>query len=559
MNFSGTPQQLFWQGSPRDIVFDVDSIREKLLQTNNPCYVMKDFNGRIGVSNTGALVSEGRGLQVLAITSPMSAEQLGDPTFRSDYKLKYAYKTGAMANGIASADLVIAIGKANLLASYGAAGQVPEMIIESINKIQANLPHQTYAVNLIHSPSELALEAAAVDLFLDKGVTVVEASAFLALTENIVYYRVAGLSRDTDNNIVIGNKVIAKISRKEVALPFMQAPPEEFVQSLLNKGKITKLQAELARHIPMADDITVEADSGGHTDNRPLVALLPIIIQLRDEMHQQTAFVTKIRVGAAGGISTPASALAAFMMGAAYVVTGSVNQACIEAGTSDHVRKLLQVVESTDVMGAPASDMFEMGVDLQVLKRGTLFGPRAKKLYEYYKKYESIDDIPAADRENLEQKVFRKPLEEIWDSCIEFFEQRDPEQIERAQNNPRRKMALIFRWYLGLSSNWANAGTADRVLDYQIWCGPSMGAFNDWVKGTHLEHFENRKVADVAIQIMEGAAYLYRIQSLKMQGVDFPAELERVEVKRPSSSDPRARLEEETVERELQRDLRVGT
>jgi len=531
INFNGTPQQLFWQGSPRDIVFDLEGIREKLEQTDQACYVMKDFNGRIGVSNSGTLVSEGRGLQVLAMTSPMTAGQLGDPTFRTDYKLKYAYKTGAMANGIASADLVIAIGKANLLASYGAAGQVPEKIIESINKIQANLPHQTYAVNLIHSPSEPILESTAVDLFLEKGVTVVEASAFLALTENIVYYRVAGLSQDTESHIVIKNKVIAKISRKEVAMPFMQAPPEELVQSLLTKGKITVEQAELAKQIPMADDITVEADSGGHTDNRPLVALLPIIIQLRDEMQKQQSFATKIRIGAAGGISTPASALAAFMMGAAYVVTGSVNQACIEAGTSDHVRKLLQTVESTDVMGAPASDMFEMGVDLQVLKRGTLFGPRAKKLYEHYKRYQSIDEIPATDRQNLELKVFKKPLEEIWQLCIEFFQQRDPEQIERAKDNPKRKMALIFRWYLGLSSNWANAGTPDRTLDYQIWCGPSMGAFNDWVKGTYLEPYENRRVADVAVQIMEGAAYLYRIQSLKMQGVELSAGLEKLAVR----------------------------
>ncbi len=539
INFSGTPQQLFWKGSPRDIVFDVEGIRQKLLETDKPCYVMKDFNGRVGVSNTGALVSEGRGLQVLAMANPMSAAQLGDPTFRSDYKLKYAYKTGAMANGIASADLVIAIGKANLLASYGAAGQVPEKINASIDKIQANLPHQTYAVNLIHSPSEQALEAAAVDLFLDKGVKVVEASAFLALTENIVYYRVAGLSRDASNNIVIANKVIAKISRKEVAIPFMKAAPEEFIQSLLAKGKITAEQAELAKQVPMADDITVEADSGGHTDNRPLVALLPIIIQLRDELQKQHNFSTKIRIGAAGGISTPSSALAAFMMGAAYVVTGSVNQACVEAGTSEHVRKLLQVVESTDVMGAPASDMFEMGVDLQVLKRGTLFGPRAKKLYHYYKTYESIDELPAADRKNLEEKVFRKPLEEIWQSCIEFFEERDPEQIERAKNNPRRKMALIFRWYLGLSSNWANAGTPDRVLDYQIWCGPSMGAFNDWVKGSYLESYENRKVADVAVQIMEGAAYLYRVRSLEMQGVKLSSELEKVIIKEETREEHR--------------------
>lgn len=528
INYNGTPQQLFWKGSPREIVFDVEGIKEKLQQTDRPCYVMKDFRGRIGVSNTGELVAQGRGLQVLAIANPMTASQLGDPTFRADYKLKYAYKTGAMANGIASADLVIAIGQADLLGSFGAAGLVPQRILEAIEKIQTALPHQTYAFNLIHSPVEEALEAGAVKLFLEKGIHVVEASAFLALTEYIVHYRVAGLSKDAEGNIQIKNKVIAKISRKEVAAHFMQPAPDSFLQALLEKGKITPLQAELAKQVPMADDITVEADSGGHTDNRPLVALLPIIIQLRDEMQAKHRFAQKIRIGAAGGISTPASALAAYMMGAAYIVTGSVNQACVEAGTSEHVRKLLQTVASTDVMKAPASDMFEMGVELQVLKRGTLFGPRAKKLYEYYKQYKSIDEIPADERQKLEQQVFKKPLEEIWQACIDFFEKRDPQQIERAKDNPHRKMALIFRWYLGLSSNWANAGTPDRVLDYQIWCGPAMGAFNDWVKGTYLEAYQNRRVADVAEQIMQGAAYLFRIQTLKMQGVEFPLELERV-------------------------------
>ena len=527
INFHGNPQNLFWKGSPHDIVFDNESIQEKLLQTDKPCYVMKDFGGRIGVSNSGELVSEGRGLQVLAMASPMTASQLGDPTFREDYGLKYAYKTGAMANGIASEEMVIAIGKANLLGSYGAAGQVPERVLQGIEKIQQELPRQSYAFNLIHSPNEEALEAGAVNLFLKNGVHVVEASAFLALTEHIVHYRVAGLSKNTDGTILIKNKVIAKISRKEVAIPFMQSAPEAHLKTLLQKGKITSLQAELAKQVPMADDITVEADSGGHTDNRPLVTLLPIIIQLRDEMQKKHAFAHQIRIGAAGGISTPASALAAYMMGAAYVVTGSVNQACIEAGTSEHVRKLLQKVASTDVMMAPASDMFEMGVELQVLKPGTLFGPRAKKLYDYYKQYNSIDDIPVAERQKLEQQVFKAPLEEIWQSCIDFFEKRDPEQIERAKDNPHRKMALIFRWYLGLSSNWANAGTAGRELDFQIWCGPSMGAFNDWVKGTYLEDYQNRRVADVAEQIMQGAAYLFRVQNLKMQGVGFPLEVER--------------------------------
>lgn len=528
INYHGNPQKLFWKGSPRDIVFDLENIHQKLKHTDKPCYVMKDFQGRIGMSNTGELVSEGRGLQVLAIASPMTANQLGDQSFREDYSLKYAYKTGAMANGIASEEMVIAMGKAKMLGSYGAAGLVPERVFEAIKKIQKELPQQqSYAFNLIHSPNEEALEEGAVELFLKNNVHIVEASAFLDLTEHIVHYRVAGLSQDNDSMIKINNKVIAKISRKEVATHFMKPPPERFLKSLLEKGKITSQQLELATRIPMADDITVEADSGGHTDNRPLVAVLPVIINLRDELQKEYNYSKKIRIGAAGGISTPSSALAAFMMGAAYIVTGSVNQSCIEAGSSEHVRKLLQTVSSTDVMMAPASDMFEMGVELQVLKPGTLFGPRAKKLYEYYKSYNSIDEIPLDERTKLEKQVFKQSLEEIWQACIDFFEKRDPKQIERAKDNPHRKMALIFRWYLGLSSNWANAGTSGRELDYQIWCGPSMGSFNDWVKGTYLEEYQNREVANVADQIMEGAAYLYRIQALKMQGLEFPTDIER--------------------------------
>ena len=524
ITFSGIKQQLFWKGSPRAISFDLAGMEQKLKNTAANCFVVLDHADRIGVANAGELTTDSKGLQVLGMVAPMQAEQLGDSTFRTDYNLKYAYKTGAMANGIASEALVIAMGKAGLLGSFGAAGLIPSRVGQAIDSIQAALPTESYAFNLIHSPNEPALEAGAVKHFLDRGVKVVEASAFLNLTLNIVHYRVAGLSQDAAGNVVIGNRVIAKISRKEVARHFMQPAPQKYLDQLLEADKITPLQAQLATQVPMADDITVEADSGGHTDNRPLVALLPSIIRQRDQLQAQHQFQTPIRVGAAGGIGTPEAALSAFMMGAAYVVTGSVNQACVEAGTSEHVRKLLAKVSQTDVMMAPASDMFEMGVELQVLKRGTLFGPRAKKLYEYYMQYNSIEEIPAVEREKLEKQIFRKTLEEVWEGCISFFEERDPRQIERAQNNPKRKMALIFRWYLGLSSNWANTGLKERTTDMQIWCGPAMGSFNDWVKETYLETFEARQAADVAYHIMEGAAYLYRVQALATQGIKLPWE-----------------------------------
>jgi hypothetical protein len=39
--------------------------------------------------------------------------------------------------------------------------------------------------------------------------------------------------------------------------------------------------------VPLACDITVEADSGGHTDNRPLSVLLPASRQLWALLHSQ--------------------------------------------------------------------------------------------------------------------------------------------------------------------------------------------------------------------------------------------------------------------------------
>ncbi len=81
-------------------------------------------------------------------------------------------------------------------------------------------------------------------------------------------------------------------------------------------------------------------------------------------------------------------------MGAAYVVTGSVNQACVESGTSDAVRKMLAEAGQADVTMAPAADMFEMGVKVQVLKRGTMFAMRAAKLYELYRAYPSLGSDP---------------------------------------------------------------------------------------------------------------------------------------------------------------------
>ena len=512
-----------WVGSPTAVSFDEAGMKAKLLNLAAPCFIVRNGAGRIGVTNETSAAG-GNSLEqmdLLTAVPPISIQQLGDPSFLRFYGVDYAYSIGAMANGISSEEMVIALGQANLLGSFGAAGLVPDRVRSAIQRIQAALPNSPYAFNLIHSPNEENLERSAVELFLSHNVNVVEASAFMGLTPHIIRYRAAGLSLNAAGSIDIKNKVIAKISRREVAAQFMSPAPDKYLQTLVAQGLLTPQQAQLAAKVPMADDITVEADSGGHTDNRPLVCMLPSMIALRDEIQAKYNYAQPIRVGAAGGISTPESALAAFMMGAAYIVTGSVNQACVEAGASEYSKKLLAQAEMADVIMAPAADMFEMGVKLQVLKRGTMFPMRAQKLHDLYTQYDSIDEIPTDERQKLESQVFKAPLDEIWDGCVSFFSERDPEQLVRAQGNSKRKMALIFRWYLGLSSRWSNTGEPGRQMDYQIWCGPSMGAFNDWVRGTYLEQPENRRVVDVAQHIMTGAAFLYRLQSLKMSGLQL--------------------------------------
>ncbi len=498
-----------------------DQYRIALTPTSHPVWIFKQDDGIIASAQSPSTQ------EIVAYLPPLTVNTVGDPTFKTMYNTQYCYYAGAMANAISSEEMIISLGHAGLMGSFGSGGLLPERIEQAIQKIQSDLGSKPYAFNLLNSPNEPALEHKAVELFIRYQIPVVEASAYIALTPNLVWYRVSGLHRQPDGTILSDHHVIGKVSRKEVAKQFLEPAPADIVQRLVEEGKITREQADLSQEIAMADDITVEADSGGHTDNRPLVSVFPAILNLRDEIQALNPYRTPVRIGAAGGIATPESALAAFMMGAAYITTGSVNQSCIESGTSDHTRSLLAQAEMTDVTMAPASDMFEMGVKVQVLKRGTMFAMRAQKLYELYSRYDSLESIPFAEREKQEKTVFKMTFEEVWNACEVFFSQRDPRQIERANQNPKDKMALVFRWYLGLSSRWSNKGEVGREMDYQIWCGPAMGAFNDWVKGSSLEMAANRKVVDVAREILQGAAYLYRVRSVENSGISIPAKFRR--------------------------------
>lgn len=519
----------YWQGESNRLS-ELPEASDSLRDLNQACYVVnKDDTLFLAAGGAAQLGSGQDGLPVHAYAPALEPKQLGDVSFCSDHNIDLPYMTGAMANGIASVELVKVIANAGLLGSFGAAGLLVDQVEQAIIELKASLGDKTFCANLIHSPNEKGQEQAVVDCYIRHGLNLVEASAYMALTLPVVRYRVHSIHQDANGRIITPNKIIAKASRIEVATRWFSPPPEKFLKQLLESGEITAEQMALAAQIPMAQDLTVEADSGGHTDNRPAITLLPTIIALRDRMQAEHNYSQSLRVGAAGGIATPASAAAAFAMGAAYIVTGTVNQACVESGSSDLARQMLAEAKQADVAMAPAVDMFEMGVKLQVLKRGSMFAMRGNKLYEFYRAYESIEAIPASDLEWLEKTIFRASAAEIWQNTRSFFLDRDPEQVEKAEKDAKHKMALMFRWYLGLSSRWANAGEASRQVDYQIWCGPAMGAFNEWALGSFLQEPQNRQAVPVALNLMVGAALITRFNTLRNQGIALPASLTHVE------------------------------
>jgi PfaD family protein len=479
-------------------------------------------NGAIGITLDQA-EAQRAGYKVTGSLPPLYPEWLGDRSFLAAHKTRFPYIVGEMATGIATSSMVLAAAQFGLLGFFGAAGLSLERIEKALAEIRTGLKGgQSWGANLIHHPDDAGMEDAIVDLYLRHGVERVSASAFMKLTPAVVRYAVSGLTSDEHGEIRRKHFVFAKLSRAEVASQFMSPPPQEILDRLLRDGKINASEAQLASRVAVAEDITVEGDSGGHTDNRPLGALLPVILALRDQLAAQHGYRRSIRVGAAGSLGSPSAVASAFAIGAAYVMTGSINQCAMEAGTSDAVKKMLAQAGVADVVMAPAADMFELGVKVQVLKRGTMFAQRGARLYQVYLEYPSLEALPASVAAELERDIFRQPLPEIWNECVNFWGKRNPATLAAAQKDGKQKMALVFRWYLGNGSRWAIAGTPERQMDYQIWCGPAMGSFNAWVEGSFLAEVRNRTVGQIAANLLEGAAVVTRAQQMRTYGVAVP-------------------------------------
>ncbi len=506
-------------------------IRRAVGDTRSAIAVYDTGTGRcLTVAGPGPVAAEcligGSVGHLVALLPAITPETLGHSSFTAVHGCQHPYVVGEMARGIATAGMVVAAGHAGLLGFFGSAGLDPAEVEDAIDAIRTDIaPGSPWGMNLIHMPDHAAREQDMVELYLRKGVERISASAYLRLSPHLVRLSAAGLSTESDGTVQRKTMIFAKVSRPEIARTFMQPPPHHVLRELAAAGLISSHQAELQSRLPLAEDITVEADSAGHTDNRPLGVIFPVIDRLRQKLTDRHAYARPIRLGAAGGLGTPEAVAASFQLGADYVLTGSINQAAIESGLSNQGRSMLAAAGIADVAMAPAADMFERGVQVQVLRRGTTFHVKARRLHDLYRRHTGLEDVAGEDRQWLEQQIIAGSTEDAWRETRNQVARFNPEVANRAESDPKRQMALVFRRYLFQGAQWARTGSHERRDDYQIWCGPAMGAFNDWVRGSCLEPLENRSVGQIGLNILEGACRSLRVRQLRQAGVTVPAEL----------------------------------
>lgn len=412
----------------------------------------------------------------VAARTGVDADALGARGFRERYGVRRAYLAGALYGGISGPRMLTALAKAGLLGFLGTGGLSETELDGHLRELTGELGLSGgFGVNLLYQHGAPEKESALVDTLLRHGVDLVEASGFPVLTPALVRFRLKG------------GRIIAKVTRSDIAAEFLAPPPERIVQQLRDAGQVTEEEARAAAARPMADDLCVEADGGWISSTADLPTLLPMVLRLRDERAVPGHHV---HVGAAGGLGTPEALAAAFLMGAEFVLTGSVNQCTVEASTSAEVKDALQDAREYDVDTAPWGEMFELGVQARYLKRGLFFPARASRLHELWGRHGALEELG----EDTRNQVLDRYLGGV-----------SPAAVPSGQD-PRVALASLFRGYFTRGFGLAVTGDPESRVDYLVHCGPAMGAFNQVVAGTSLRPWRARTVEAVSETLMEGAA-----------------------------------------------------
>ncbi|MGY0236825.1 hypothetical protein [Longispora urticae] len=271
---------------------------------------------------------------------------LGSAAFRADYGVRYSYLAGALPSAVTSVDLCLRLGKAGLLGFYGAEHMPLAAVVAALDELRDT----PFGMEL-----PAGRESELVDRYLDAGVRCVDATGYTEPTPDLLRYRFSAGPR----------QLLVNVASPAAALPFL-LPPESAAwtgpdpESAAWAGPDPAPRpGSVAPGLPVATDIAV---LGGN------VAHLLALVRLRDRLGSPT------RIGYGGGLGTREGVAAAFVLGADFVVAGSVNHPTPEAGATDEVRDALAALDvatgspvgafNHDVRGTPLADWRARHVDV---------------------------------------------------------------------------------------------------------------------------------------------------------------------------------------------------
>lgn len=452
---------------------------------------------------------------------------LGSASFKKRYGLDYAYLIGGMFKGISSAAMVIEAARSGMLAFYGARDVPLKILKQQLGEIKAGVPGgRCFGVSLFHNPFDIRAEEQIIDLLISEDIRCISLSGCFDVFPHILRYRIAGLYRDKEGVIKNRHKVIVKISHPAIMELFLQPPSEKQIRELLDRQLITAEQAGLARNIGggirggiregigegmgigIADDFCVTGEAAARTGQESGFTLLPALKRIKEKVCPAYPGAREVHIGYAGGIGTPEAAMTAFLLGADFILTGTINQCTLEARTGGTAKRLLQNAGVQDTGPAPSFELFETGGRIRVLKKGSFYASRSLFFAGLYSRFNSLEKIDGKTVTKLEKDYFFKSLSEV-DGLIREKYHHNPEVLAKMDGKPGFKMAMFFRYYYNYCAGLAINDNQENILNYQIFCSPAMGSCNRWLTERGLESWEKRSAHKIGKMLMDETAALF--------------------------------------------------
>lgn len=454
--------------------------------------------GRVLTSLTGRIKNENSSIVDKDVNNEKKEKSI-NTKFNIEYGLKYPYLAGGMERGISSKEMVVKCGKDNILSFLGTKRMDIEKVKQSIIYIKERLSKgEPFGVNITYDSFDTELAPKVIDLCLEYNVKNVEVSGYYDIPNYIIRYKLKNIKQEK-NKVICDNKVFLKVDRLSDIDRWIGTISEKVLNSLLEDNFITNEEKMLSKCISIIDALTIKCEVGGNQNRNDILNTLPMAIKIRDSQVKEHSYDNNIYVGASGNIGTPEAVAIAFILGADYVVTGSINQCSVEADCSDSIKDLLQQARIEDTIYVPDAEKFEIGGKVQVLKRGVMFPSRANKLYELYKYYDSYYQIDEKSRKHIEKNYFMKTFNEYYEECKKSL---SSEKIDIIEKDEKKKMALVFKTYLMEAALYGQKGIEEQRMNFEIYCSPALGAFNEYCKGGELDNWRKRSVTKIAEALM---------------------------------------------------------